>query len=467
MSTLFELLGWILAHCPRPIVALGCEILGGLTFYFSPRRRVILSNLAHAFPEMPDSERLITARKNCSRMFEMFLLPLAQAHFSKSRMQRDYHLPEETRAQFQRLFARGQGVIFGIPHTTMTESSTAVRAVYPELPLTVALYRPLDFAPLDKTIKKAREANGARLLSRREGLLAARQNLSSGSNVAILFDQNAREHGYLTLHFGRCASVTNLPGLLAHKTSAPCVLFYPRRTGFWKTSYLLREIQPGCPAAMTIRLNEALEQVLIEDKEHRIDYFWAHKRWKISENHDQRLLLNERKSYLPEQVANLPGKVLPRNRILAFWLPADARKARAFALFLPAIRAARPDCQTLCILPEKARAAQHFFSETDATLLLPEETRSRKKFLKNLQNKFLESLFLLDADPSTLRQARLLKAAYTSAILPDGRPKPSWLRFSFPIQLPPGDDPETWQEIWLKYLQRHGLKTSETQAERL
>lgn len=462
MSTIFHVLGWCLAHCPKALLRVICCAFGWMVFHASSRRRIILENLFYAFPQLPERVRHKLARENCNRLAEMFLLPLAQPHFSLARLRRDYALPPETLTAFKTLKDAGNGVIFCIPHATMAEGSTALPGFVADLPPVTALYRPLDFPPLDRAIKRAREAFGAKLRSRKEGLLAARDSLASGGGVAILFDQNARGHGYLTPHFGRCASVTNLPGLLAAKYKAPCVLLFARRTGFWKASFHIRTISPGTPAHTTLAINRALEEALEDFPDFRTDYFWAHNRWKVFDSHQRRLSIDHPKSYLKEHLQELGLAAMPRRTTLAFWMPSDAATAVAFAPFIPQIRASRPDARLVLLLPHSAWFIHQTLKTAgaDSLIQLPGTTHDRRQLLRTLACDYWESLFIMTPETLPLKEAPLTRTRYISAILPENTSKPPQMRFLF--RLPPQTlfNPETAPAIWQSYFARHGLTSA-------
>ena len=84
---LLKVVGWLIAHSPVGGLRLFAAMLGDLTYFALPRRRrVIDSNLHHAFPGRPEKWRRDVGRESCRRMVETGLLSLAIPFLSEQRL---------------------------------------------------------------------------------------------------------------------------------------------------------------------------------------------------------------------------------------------------------------------------------------------------------------------------------------------------------------------------------------------
>lgn len=400
-------IGWILAKTPAVVVAWGCRAGGWLTWHFSSRRRTICSGLSRAFPDRDPAWVERTAKANCARLLEMFLLVLALPHWSERR-QRTHIRVDDSVLTLMSGPARERPMVFLVPHGTMTEATGMIPFLIPEAPPIVTLYRPLDFPAAERYVHRARETWGVKLVARREGLLFAKGHLQSGAGVAgILFDQSAGMQGHLMLFFNRICSTTNLPGLLASKTGALPVLVRTRRDGFWRGTIEAHPLPAGgSPAEIMSHAHAALEKLLREDDEACTDWFWAHKRWKGTLRPHQLLSVPSRKSYLREQMAQLGLRELPRTT--RFVLRLDPRPEILPAAFrlVHLLRQQRRDAQLWLLVPPALAKAE--LPAHDRRLDLPADPEGRRAFLRALDREFPDALFVLDNSREATAEGRLL-----------------------------------------------------------
>ncbi|MFZ0131121.1 MAG: lysophospholipid acyltransferase family protein [Desulfobacterales bacterium] len=147
------------------------------------------------------------------------------------------------------------------------------------------LYRPLDFAPLERFFVETRTRFGLKLISKDASLLRAFRALKRGETVAMLLDQNVGLHkGVMVDFFGRRASTSYGLAYIALKTGAPVLPFFVLRDAKGFTAEIGAEIpliKTGDDRKdieeNTRRYNEALEAVI---RRHPDQWFWVHRRWK-------------------------------------------------------------------------------------------------------------------------------------------------------------------------------------------
>ncbi len=219
---------------------------------------------------------------------------------------------------------------------------------------------------IDEHVRAARARFDVELSERSEGFARAIDALRSGGTVGILADQHAGDQGLWTPFFGRLASTTTLPALLAKRTGAailPCAIASDG-TARWRVIFE----EPFASDAETIeeltaRGNRALETQVRREP---ADWFWVHNRWKTPTPNF--LLARYRRGiFIPAGETLKPFHILIRS---TNWL-GDA------VMSIPAVRAikhGRPDAQLTVATPEKLTALWREVKEVDHVLPIP--TRS-------------------------------------------------------------------------------------------
>ncbi|MBA2883047.1 KDO2-lipid IV(A) lauroyltransferase [Desulfosalsimonas propionicica] len=148
-----------------------------------------------------------------------------------------------------------------------------------------AMYRPLEFEPLDRFFISQRSRYGARLLAKRRAMRGMLSALHNNELIGMLLDQNARvKDGVFVDFFGSPACTGKGMALLARRTGAPVVpVFLVREKGYYRV-----ECHPALPKIETrdktkdIEAATALYNKVIEDMIRRYpqQWFWVHHRWK-------------------------------------------------------------------------------------------------------------------------------------------------------------------------------------------
>lgn len=352
LKLLLKTLGWLIAHAPEPALAAVAVILGdGIFFLSGRRRRLILSNLHHAFPEKDPAWRRRIGRESCRRLIETGLLSFATPFLSERRLREIIQATPELLAAYAKQRSSPAPTLICSPHLAYWEAQTSMSLVVPGVfPEFGTIFRPLDNAAADEWVRRSRERFGIRLLSRREGFAEALKILRRKGFVGVLFDQNAGMQGALTTLFGRVCSTTELPGLMAEKFEARVYGIFSRRRKFWRVEINLAPIaHDGTAAGVTVALNRWLETLLRSDDNLCASWLWAHDRWRHQDIPERRLRLESRRDLLS---AGEPGALPHRTRVwirLPNWL-GDVVMALPL---LRAIRLSRPDAEiTLLAQPQ-------------------------------------------------------------------------------------------------------------------
>ena len=448
----------MIAAAPEPLLRAVAAAAGEAILWLAPRRRRVLrSNLHHAFPDRPRAWRRSIARACSRQLVETALLSLAAPFLSEARIRSIAVLSPSLEAFARDLGARPRPVVFATLHLALWESQTWFKLLSPvALPPFGIIYRPLDNAGADAFVKRTRERHGMRLLSRKQGFAEALALLRDNGCVGVLFDQNAGMQGALTLLFGRVCSSTELPGLLASKYGAELRTFYPRRTAFWRVTF---ESQPvasdGTAAGGTLALNRWLEAALA-DEGLCASWLWAHDRWRNQDVPARRLRLEAKRNLLAEDLAARALAAPPRRTRVWIRLPNWLGDIAIAAPLLRAVRASRPDAEiTLLAKPSFApllRAA----GLGDRVLALPPQGAGYFAHFVGLRAQFPDVWILLTNSVRGDLEAFLAGCPQRFGILRAGRRRP----FLTHAYTPPAgfDEARHHQlELWTGFLRHFGL----------
>ena len=276
-------LGLFLSRMPYPILEkLTVGFATILLAVPNSRRRLLLSNLTHAFPEWDYTKILSVAKESSARMFEMGLFSLCYPFMSSEQKRRTVLYDDQTSKQLQELRLSGCPVLMLIPHTCLFESLATSQYFRPfGGRLLGAIYRPNKNPVLDRWITKAREKVGIKTFARKEGIIGARAHLKGGNWLALLYDQNAGHKGKGCQFLGRICSISPLPDLFAKNANIKCVHAIAHRLSFFRTKLSL-EILDNFEQDLSVVLHKRLQHIIGSHKNGLPEWLWGHGKWKIN-----------------------------------------------------------------------------------------------------------------------------------------------------------------------------------------
>jgi lipopolysaccharide heptosyltransferase II len=228
------------------------------------------------------------------------------------------------------------------------------------------VYQKLENRFIDQYVHRLRAHTGAQLFDRKEGFQKPIELLRAGGLIGILSDQHAGDHGLWAPFFGRLASTSPLPALLAKRTNAVIVAaaLYTDGVARWRLV-----VEPALDTknesveSLTFKTNEIIAQQVRRAPE---DWFWLHNRWKTP-CPNFLLARYKRGVYLP---ATIPAKDLQPFRILiraSNWLGDSVISVPA----VRAIKTGRPDAHITIAAPKKIAAIWKLVPEVDEIIPLP------------------------------------------------------------------------------------------------
>ncbi|MDB6148112.1 MAG: rfaF, partial [Spartobacteria bacterium] len=222
------------------------------------------------------------------------------------------------------------------------------------------VYQRLSNPWIDRHVRQLRSRSGVELFDRKEGFQKAIDLLRSGGVIGILSDQHAGDHGLWVPFFGKLASTTPLPALLAKRTGAVVVgiAVYTEGTARWRIDISSAIETSGQPVEfLTFKANEVIEAQIRRAPE---DWFWVHDRWKTPRP-NLLLTMYKRGVYLPPAMSSdqlKPFRILIRT---SNWL-GDA------VMSVPAVRAikhGRPDAHVTILAPQNLAPIWKLIPEVD------------------------------------------------------------------------------------------------------
>jgi lipopolysaccharide heptosyltransferase II len=328
---------------------------------FPEYRRLARRNLEIAFAtEKSPRELGRLCRRHFQRLASNLLCGPKLGSMMPEQLER-YIEPENTDAVHQVLRA-GQPVIILLTHMGNWEVTGPLMPHYFHYARIGTVYQPLRDRYLDRDVNRKRARTGVELFDRSEGFHKPIELLRSGGLLGILGDQHAGDHGVWTPFFGRLASTSPLPALLAKRTGAAVIALsvYTVAPARWRLVFTPRIDWPGASInELTLKGNETIEQEIRIAPE---DWFWVHNRWKTPQPH---FLLRRYKRgiYLPPEAA----KTLKPFRILIRapnWLGDSVITVPA----VQAIKAGRPDAHITIAAPEKIASVWKLVPDVDEIL---------------------------------------------------------------------------------------------------
>jgi heptosyltransferase II len=458
IKPLLQVTGWLCAAMPEFVLRILAELIAVSFYYGVPsRRRLIHSNLHHAFPDRPREWRRRMARECIRRFAETGLLSLATPYLPAGRLKKIITASASMRAAYASHRATPKPTLICTPHLAYWEVLTAMPLIEQPFPEFGAIFRPLDNPAADAFVKSSRERFGMKLLSRKDGFQEAVRILRRNGLVGILYDQNAGSQGALTLLFDRVCSTTELVGLLAQKFSGQCVGLYARRLGFWRVEICMETVATdGTSEGATIGLNRWLEQMLRSDENMCASWLWGHQRWKNQDAPAARLRLEQKRNLLPAELRyrNLPQ--LPRKTRFWIRLPNWLGDVVMALPLLRAIRRGRPDAEITLIAKPQYGPLLEKLGVADRVLPLPRKGAGYFVEFWRRREEFPDCTILFTNSARGDLEAWLTRSRQRFGVVRPGKPRPL---LSHCYKLGPDfDQAKRHQlEMWTLFLQHFGL----------
>lgn len=411
---------------------------------------MMLSNLHYAFPNHSKAWRKNIAKSSCRRMVELGLFLIASPFFSKQRIQTILTIDNSAIDLLKKSASKYPQVLL-VPHFSLTEAIALYRGNKEGEKDTREIgvvFRPLNNKTLNQWIKKTRERLGVKLLSRKEGFSEAINILRRNGSVAILFDQNAGTPGILGTFFGRLASSTQLPDLLAKKTNAQCYVVYTERTGFWKARVHSEKLPNISEIPLRISANTWLEKQLKENDNYCADWLWFHNRWKTQDSFSDRYRITKTIDF---DLQNLKQKTR-----LWFRMPNWLGDVIMAIPLIQAIQKGRPDAEITLLIQKSFIPLLNKLGIADKIIPLPEKNWKYFFYFWKLRTEYPEAEFLFTNSERADFEAWLINAPQRFGMQRPGKRRPLLTHtWKMPETLDETQEHQT--HVWAQCLHQFGL----------
>ena len=461
MKGLLGSLGYILSILPSRCVALLSAVIGWVFYHTFPgRRRTLLSNLDHAFPHRSWSWKRHIGRTSCGRMIEMGCLALASPFFTEARIRRQSSLSEALRRCLLDIRDRPRPLVLWMPHLSMLESATwlplFVSEFSPKAHICV-LFRPLKNPWINDWVRHTRERFGIELLSRKDGLLKAKERIRSNAIVALLGDQNAGKSGVLTHFLGRLASTSDLVNLLATcGRQTEVYALWPRRLGFAKVRFEIERLaKKPCERSWAQVGNRWLENLLRSDESICKDWLWVHRRWHTQDESHSFLHIDHKRNAFVDDPAVRADIVRCRQTRIWIRLPNWLGDFVMAVPLLRKLRNMRPDATITLIGQASLAPLISRWGLADCFLSLPHKSCRYFLDVRSLSHEMPDFYILLTHSLRGDLEAKVLRAYETFGIQLPGR-KRTFVRHPWVV---PVDALKIHQtRLWERFFRSMGMR---------
>jgi KDO2-lipid IV(A) lauroyltransferase len=252
--------------------------------------KVSLKNLRHVFPEASEKD-IRSILRDSRKSFTRFIIDCARFDLlTKDWYQKNLETPFNREYQEIKERNPGKGILVASGHMGSIEFQAFVAPFRGRKFSFIA--RPFKNIKLNEWWNKRRQKFGNEVIGRNGAVAKVIENINSGTDVAILIDQNiTRKHAVFVDWFGRDGATTFALGLAAVETGAPIVLSAIVNTAYEKYKVIERECVVSdildCKnlskeekiLAVTEKVSKEYQEII---KNNPSEWFWMHRRWKTS-----------------------------------------------------------------------------------------------------------------------------------------------------------------------------------------
>ena len=353
----------LLRLLPLPVAFAIGQMGGVITWLVLPQyRKLALRNVRIAFAgELSEKQMRRIVRRHFQHLGANLLCSVKFPRMPMERILKRVRL--EHFEHIENCFQQKRPVVLFLSHIGSWEFCTRLFPHFLRGHRTATVYQRIRNPYIDRHVGEERSRFGLEVFERSEGFGKAIELLRSGGGIGILMDQHAGDGGLWTPFFGRLASTTPLPALLARRTRAKLIGFAVHTDGFARWRGVAEPPIDGSSESierLTARGNEILEKQVRRTPE---DWFWVHNRWKTPRPNFL-LARYKRGVFLPDAVELKPFRILIRS---SNWL-GDA------VMSIPAVRTiknGRPDARVSIAVPERLAALWKIVPEVDEIIALP------------------------------------------------------------------------------------------------
>lgn len=273
---------WALSLLPLPVLYGISDFLSWVMCYIIPyRRKVVLSNLQHAFPEKEQHEIRHLARRFYRYLCDFFMesIYLVTMDLEECNRRYTYQNPE----LLQQLYKEGKNLAIATSHFGNWEWATNFESVFSHK--LYGIYKPLKNKLFDRLFITIRNKYGSLPIPMKQTLRTIMDCTKKKEIFALYFvaDQRPRKNDltYWTTFMNQKTPLITGMDRLARKYDLTVIFMNierPRR-GYYQVSHEIIEAQPAAsePNSISEKYIRCVEAQIRRNPEL---YLWSHKRWK-------------------------------------------------------------------------------------------------------------------------------------------------------------------------------------------
>ena len=445
-------IGFLLSKLSYKTLEAIIQVLARIYFLIpQKRKRLLLSNLTHAFPQWSEHKIKDTAKKSLNYLFEMGFFSLIYPHLSCQQRRSTLMYSKKEEEEISDLSMSGKPTLILLPHLSLFETIATSPAFRPSGSKNLgAIYRPNSNPSIDKWINKSRIDLGLKTFSRKKGLIQAKKHLRDGNWLILLFDQNAGLGGELSLFLNRICSVSPLPDIVLKGIPANVVLATPFRSSFFRAELKLHNLGGVRSTSISKVVHQKLETIIKDDPDGLPEWLWSHGKWKTQDNPHQIFHLHSKRSSL-SGVDKIPKRTKIWIR-MPNWLG-------DIVMALPLIRViekGRPDAEITLLCQPHYQSLLEYLKIGQRVIALPPKGIGYFYFFWKLRRQYPDVHFLFT---NSLRGD--LEAYLCGALLRlGGSTKKKRKLLSHQAIISKEFDKKHQTELWGEYLKFFGLKES-------
>lgn len=254
-----------------------------LEYVFAYRKKVIISNLRHSFPDKSTKDIKRISHRFYQNLSDVIIENGVSPFYSKRKLEKLFRFSNiEVLNEY---FEKGRDIICVTGHYSNWEWASPL--AYSNEHLVLAIYKPLKNKFFDKALIRARSRFNARavpMASTARTLMECKNN-GIKTLTGMVGDQcPLRKHySYWTKFLNQDTPVFTGSEKLAIKLNAVVVFLKPRRLrrGKYQAEFEVVSENPGetAPNEITEKHTRILEKLILENPS---SWLWSHRRWKYS-----------------------------------------------------------------------------------------------------------------------------------------------------------------------------------------
>lgn len=250
------------------------------------RKKLVLDNLRHAFPEKSEQEIETIAKASYENLFTAYFEIMYLDKISADDFKKYVSFPDGKK--IDELLQRGKGLLILTGHYGNWElCALTVPIIVPERYTVIVQKQRNPY--INDFMTSMRSRFGSKLVVMERALRECLKALWNNEAVALISDQSGPESGVYAQFFGRPASTHQGAAILQVRSGAPMIMVMLIREGETKFRIELEEIDTKNLSGtdeekvqeLTQRHVSMLEKYVRLHPEH---WLWMHKRWKHTES---------------------------------------------------------------------------------------------------------------------------------------------------------------------------------------